>query len=446
MRTLPLVSFIICLFLSGSALAQKTPAMIRKIQGLDKLDPSTARELERLTIKSVVSRKDLELIIGNSDLPQGSEIEMVAIESDISRQGDRYSFENRLVDVRSKNLLMKSGFQDVRGEDLIRLFKAGLEALFLPNPNPILDEESLSKPLEQKPKIESKPMVQPKKKKATTTQISQPDNYSLDFKKRVMDLQSGVDKQIVKAVDNIKEASKKEGPGQNPTMQPSHGGEENKLVQDGPDGKKNSQSYPREHRLALGYETRDSSTVHNVDTSTKVSLITVRAGGHLPFGFWSGKLAYSYDLMLGRVMSFPYEVSSPYQLGLSATYMGEKSRFSAGLLQESLFFVNLPTPGEGLRGAQVVINWMRVRAETEVFGWKLTGLYGVPISTQTNYSALKDSGNWGGNLLHLDLSLPWLVKSWETNIMMERLSLTAQGETPFTHDESRLALSARRSF
>jgi len=432
-----------CLFLAPRVYAQKTMAMIRKIQGLELLDPSVARELERLTIRVVVTQRDYELMIGNDD-SQASNFDLVAIESDVSKVDGHYKFENRLKDVKSQKILTKAGFDNVREEDLIRMFKGGLESLFLPEPEKVRPSKAPPIP---PPKAPLAPPGSKPKKVPTTTQLNQPDNYSLDFKKRVMDLQFGVDKQIEKTAEAKKEEeNKKNEEAKNQTLSPANAPRENVIAMEEPSPPKPSPSYPSEHQIALGFENRTASTIHNVDTTSKFELLALRANGHFPFSFLKGRLAYSYDLLYGKVTSFPYQVSSPYQAGLFATWMGDNFRLSGGFTRESMFFVNLPTPGEGLIASELLINWLRIKAQTEVYNWKLTGIYGTPFSAQTDYSTLKDAKSWGGSFIHIDVSLPWLVKSWETNIMMEKIGLTTQGETTFTHNETRLALSARRSF
>lgn len=438
-----LLTFIV---LSNAFAEGKPFALIRKIQGKEELPLNISRQLETLTLQVVAKQPDYELLLSGSDTPAGSVVEMVAIESEVGRAKDQYRIETRLLDLKSKKLIRKASRENIREEDLIRLFQGALESLFV-------EDIKNPKAPEEKPEIKAPPIIPPnQQKKPITTQMNAPDDKTLDFRQRVLALQAGVDKEIAKAVEEkeqaeaaaaAKEAPKENSPSIKAPLPP------NASVADVPFKKPDfGKNYEKKHTLYLGYDTRQNESSYYIATSTKVSLITFKAQGHIPTSFLDGKTAYSYDVAFSKILSSPLPYSAPYQVGAYGTYLGKNYVGSLGLLRDTTFFANLPSPGEGLKEQNMVATWFKLKNEFkfDVKGpWKLGINYGIPFQVESSYGPLKSAKKWSGNSMQFVITPPLHVKEWESALTFEKLLLTSSGEQKFTLNESRFALFIRRS-
>jgi hypothetical protein len=442
-------NFLILLLLVSSsphAFAQsKAFALIRKIQGVEELPSNVSRQLEKLTLQVVAKQPDYELLLSGNDTPTGSVVDMVAVESEVGRTKDQYRIETRLLDLKTKKLIRKASRDNIREEDLIRLFQGALESLF------IADEKN-PKAQEQKPETKVPPIVPPNQQpKTTTTQTNAPDNKSLDFRQRVLALQAGVDGEIAKTLEEKEQAqagATKEAPKeQSPVMNVA--ATANASVAEVPFKKPVfGKNYEKKHTLFFGYDTRQNESAYRIATSTKASLLTLKAQGHFPTSFLDGKTAYSYDFAYSKIMSSPLPFAAPYQLGVYGTLLTDSYIGSFGLLRDSSFFANVSSPGAGLTAQNITATWFRLKNEFrfDVKGlWKIGINYGMPFQVETNYSPLKSAKKWSGNSMQFVITPPMAIKEWESALTFEKLVLSTQGDEQFTLNETRFGFYVRRS-
>ncbi len=420
-------------------------ALVRRIQGIEQIPQGLSKQLEILTMQVVAKQPDYELLLSGTDTPTASVVDMVAVESEVGRSKDGYRIEARLLDIRTKKLLTKASHDNIREEDLIRLFQGALESLFIP-------DEKNKKPSEKTvtpPKTTNVPRI--RQILPTTTHVKEPDAPSLDFKKLIRDLKINVDKEIEKkselqaiaareelakkkAAENAQSLmvprsliSSKDAPANNPTAQ---------------------NQYKNRYNVQLGWDSRNIDSSYLVDTSVKAQFLTLKSAGHLPLDFLRGQTAFSYDVGMSRALSIPIEAPVIYQLGLYGTWLQPRYNLSAGLNRDASFFVNLPSPGAGLAASSITTTWLSVKSEInfDLKGkWELTAKYGVPGMVETDYSPLKSAKQWQGNNLQLTATPPLGLKSWNATLLFEQINLTSQGDAPFTLNESRTALFVRRS-
>lgn len=422
----------------------KRLALVRKIQGTEQLPETLSRQLQSLTLQVVAKQKDYELLLSGTDTPNASLVDMVAVESEIGRDGNYYSIEARLLDIRTKKLLTKASRGSVREEDLLRLFQGALESLFIPDPEKALKK----KEIEPAQKTENLPRQ--KQKYPSTLQTNQPNLPALDFKQRVKDLKSGTDQAIAKVVEEKEQAAavKKETKNNPSTNQPPTTLAAMKSEAFVEKKEPISKVYPRQHVLMVGYDSRQVDSDYYISTATKAQLLTMKASGHLPLSMFDGKIAGSYDLAYSRGLSAPVELPTIYQAGLSATWLGTFLKTSVGVLKDSSFFVNLPSPGEGIFPSSISSTWMRIRSEITLDfrgRWIVAASYGMPLMVETDYKPLSKAKEWKGTNLNVSITPPYSYKSWETALTVDQMNLTTQGDRPFTLNESRVALSIRRS-
>jgi hypothetical protein len=421
-------------------------ALARRVQGLEQLPPAIARQLERLTLQVITKQKDLDLLISGSDTPDGSTVDVVAIESEVAKSGETYRIETRLLDLKSKKLLAKASRDQIREEDLIRLFQGALESLFLPDQE--IDKEMQSKPTVPPAATEKAPTKRPR---PISTQVTEPDKASLDFKQRVKDLKHGVDVQITKEAElnaSIAEAqATKESVAastQN-AITPKPVTEANEpLFEKPPAGK----LYPRRLSLVAGWDKREIESLALIRTKTTATLLTIKGSGHAPLRFFNGSTAVSYDFAYTRVLSAPVEPPALYQLGVYASWLSNFWNISGGLYRDATFFVNVGSPGEGNLPYSLTSTWMKVKTEVLLHykgAWKIGVSFGVPWHVTNNFQPLKEATKWSGSNFEASLTPPFSWHEWETNLSIQKINLTTQGVLPFTLNESRTALSVRRS-
>jgi hypothetical protein len=433
---------IILLCQQGLWAQDKSFALLRKIQGLELLSNSLSRQLEKVSLQVIVKQKDYELLLSGSDTPSRSLINMVAVESEVVRAGNYYRIEARLIDIKTKKLLSKAARDQIREEDLLRIFQAAMEAIFIQHDQNNFKKKETN---DNKPTITNS--VELKKKVANTAQLNTPDHHSLDFKKRVQDLQSGVDSKIVEVIEDKKdEAAKAKSKENNSTISILN---PNQLVTEEPFEKvKSPKIYDRQHRVTIGRDSRDISSVGLVETTLKAQMLHLKASGHSPTAIFDGRTAWSYDLGYSSPQSAPVKTPLIYQVGLYGTWLGPYLNFSIGLFRDASFFVNLANPGEGLQPNAIMSSWLRAKTEITLpfkYPWKIGASFASPIQVESDYGPLATADKWQGSHLHLDMSPHYVVFGFEFNIMLERLNLTTQGDVPFTFNESRLAFSIRRS-
>lgn len=440
-RWLFLFFFLLLLTFTASAEGQKL-ALIRKIQGLEQISPGMARELERLTLKVVASQREYQLLLSGSDTPEASNIEIIAIESEVARTPTGYRIETRLLDIKRKKIKTKSAREHIREEDLVRLFEGALQALFIPDPIP-------AKPvLDKKPTSSAPSTYQRTGKQKSTLITSQPDQPAIDFRKRVQDMKVGVDNEIVRKVEEknqpaaaTAEVNSKIANSQVTSQKPVIKGEtiQQKILQPA-----SLPSLKSRHTFSLSWESRDIKAQDLVETTTKLDVLTLSGTGHMPLRLLKRRLGWSYLASISRPLSAPYAIPPLYQAGLYLSWINPLFIFSLGSSREATSFINLPTPGGGLQPGAIVTTQLRAMVEGNVFAWKILASYAQPIMADSDYKPLSGA-SWQGSSARFAVVPPLVVKNWESHIFIERTNLSAQGERAFTFNESRLGLGFQRS-
>lgn len=424
---------------------------MRRIQGIESLPDSLSRQLQTTSLQVVSRQKEYELLLSGTDTPNASIIDMVAVESEVARESNNgYRLEVRLLDLRSKKLLTRASRENVREEDLVRIFQGAIESLFIPDPDKI--KESEKKPAPPPKQTVANP-PRPENQPPVPVQLNQPDRPTLDFRQRVRDLKLGTDSAIVKSVEEKKAAEAAESQSKKPTpavaqqtavSAPNMTSE--KEMKFGPDPA--FKAYPNQHVLMAGYDSRQVETTSYIGTTTKAQLLTLKAYGHRPFNLLDGKIAGSYDIAYSRAISSPVDLPSIYQFGLYGTFLSEHWNTSLGLQRDSTFFVNIAAPGAGMASQSIASTLLKLKAEInfDLKGrWVIGGHYGLPMMVESDYSPLKDAKKWQGSQMGFSLTPPLSLMGWESSLNIDQLNLTSQGERSFALNESRFALSIRRS-
>ena len=441
--------FLFLTFLSLTAEAnQKKFALIRRIQGFEQLPNHLSRQLQTSILAVVSRQKGYELLLAGTDSPEASTVEMVAVEAEVVREKKNYRFELRLIDVKTKKLITKASGDDVREEDLLRLFQGGVESLFIPDQPP--EDESKTKPPVKNEKKKSE-LQKNQPPEPITAQLNQPDKQTVDFQKRIREMKSGADKAIAKtAAESKKSAAASNGSANKSnsnltgTAKPPVAYSEEEM---GFEKEKFQKKYAMKHTLMAGYDTREVGNDYYINTTSKAQFLTLRAAGHQPL-FFDGHLAASWDVAYSRPLSTPAELPTIYQGGIFGTYLEKNWNVALGVTQDSTFFMNIAAPGAGLTAHSLTSNWIKAKSEFsfDIKGrWQIGLQYAQAMSATTNYKPLEDAKEWKGTSMLVSITPPYNFRGWESNLYIERLNLTSQGVRPFTLNESRYALSIRRS-
>ncbi len=443
---LRLITFISLFFLSSSLTwSNETKlAIIRKIQGGEKISPIIMKQLEKISLQVVARQPQLQLLLSPNDMPENTVLDIIAIESDITKGPTGYVIHTKLINVRTKKLINTAHLKNIRDDDILRLFESALQSLFEPWIKSLKKKESLE-PIKSPSSTNSE-----KKKNKRRVTNQQQDAASIDFKQRVKDLKMGVDDKIDELHQEKKvETTNKINESSSDTNQIS----QLKESEQHPNLKMKAASkeieYESGHKLNMTYDYRTIESLSLISTTTTSTLLNLNASGTQPLGLFSGKIGASYEASFAKPLSVPAEISSPYKIGFFGTYLGMNRDVSIGYVRESLFFINLPAPGEGLESENVVVNWLELKWEQMIDykgTWDLLFSYAPSISTQTTYSPLKDNQNLKGQKWKLAASPPFRYAKWGTEASYEKINLNSQGDFSFTLNETRFALSARRSF
>lgn len=419
-------------------------AIIRKIQGGENISPYLMKQLEKIAVQVVARQPNIELMLSPTQIPDNTFLNLVAVESDISKQKTGYSIHSKLIDIRTKKLINSAILKDIREEDLQRLFESALQSLF----DPWNKEFKKKDPLAPK-KTENVIQIE-KKKNSKIVFNQQQDAASIDFKKRVKELKMGVDEKIDEINLEQKEINKNEN-AESSTKPINNFAEAENLaeVEIKQAAAKKEIAFEFKHKIRFGYDSRSIQALSLISTTTTSTLLNLNATGIQPLSIFKGVLGVSYEVSYARPISVPAEISSPYKLGIFATYMPHFGDLSLGFVRESMFFINLPFPGAGLKGENVNVNWLEFKFEKEIDYkglWNAVASYATSLGVETNYAPIKKNEKWTGRKMKISICPPFRVAKWATDLSYEKLNLISQGDFSFTLNESRLALSVMRSF
>lgn len=425
--------------------ASKKLALVRKIQGTEQLPPNLARQLQTTSLQVVSRQPDYEVLLSGADAPEDSVVSLFAIESEVGRSNNGYRIEARLIDVRTKKVMTKALREDVRLEDLSRLFRGALESLFIPDEKKSSNNQNPQDPVE---KSENLSLLQ--KQKKLQNKNNQANSKEIDFKKRIQDLQMEADVAIVEKTQE--KANGTSTAVQNKPQENSPAKEGTAIIstaknpaEDKPISRKN---YPLRYEVGGGYDSRQVESTYLVGTLTKIQLLTVRGSGDYPISYFSGKMAVSGDLAFSRAFASPVALPTIYQIGLYGTFLQPRWKISLGFQRDASFFVNLPEPGAGLQSQSLVTTWIKIKSAFILkfnAPWRFDVSYGTAGMVETNYKPLSNAKNWQGTNVGIAVTPPYSYKNWKSNIAFERINMTSEGDRSFTLNDSRIALSVRRS-
>ena len=417
-------------------------AIVRKTVGIEVVPEQIRDRFERLGIQVVLKQQGYQILMSPEEIPTSSTVEIVAVESEVIKEDNRFRIETKLLDIKNKKMIRKAVIRNVREEDLLRLFQASVEAVFKSKKDADAESEEKDKPAKDK-------VVPPPVTAAITT--AKPN--AIDFKKRINNLKSDIEEQIKRLAkkkipeepaDETEPVEKKNANNSPPMAVAAN----NVNKADLPSKKDPPPKYKAKstYHVMAGWDKRVVNSEYLVATRTNTEMVTIKLLSHNTTRFFSERLGWSYDLSVSKLLSGKIELPTLYQFGVYGTWMDFWGNISMGVAQDKSFISNLNTPGEGIQISNLETTWFMFRSELNLpflANTRIHAAYGVPLLVSTQIDQLQQ---WQGSMYRVGIIPPRLVGSWDLNIILERISLTNQGVVPFTSEDSRIALLIQRSF
>jgi hypothetical protein len=430
---LPLILFFT--FPLVAVAGERKLALIRQIQGTEQIPQELARQMDRITIQIVARQENVEILLSGNDTPTGSIVPIWAIESEVVRVGSTYKIESRILDLKSKKLINKALRDNIREEDLLRLFQAALESLFIPN-------KKRSKVPDQQESISQTQVT--KLYDLPTLQISKLDSSQINFRQRVKDLKLAVDDEIIKvgygSANSLIE-NKDKSPSQNQInpkiiiLNSNTDLEVEYHIKPKP--------YKKKFDLSLGYETRSSQVSYLVKTSNNAVFINSKLQANILFPYLKEKFGSTFNLSYSGVTSSPVTLPPSYYAGAYLSWFERFWNFSIGLNHESFYFITLTTPGVGAQSNSISTLWAQIKNLVifDLMGeWKFNTVLGIPTHVEPDNSSLNNN-SWQGRQFLVSISPPLGTDKLKTQLSYESITLNNPGETKFILNDSRYMFS-----
>lgn len=427
------------------AASDKRFALVRSIQGTEFLSPGLAKEMRTVSLRVLGNQKGYHLLLAGDDPPIESNVNIFSIESEVGKDGKNYFIETRLVDLKKKSTVTKAMRKDVREEDLLRLFKAAIESLFIDDP--VLNKEKTPALPVVKENENSVSVRLPPVRNTLTTQG--PNSSALDFRKRILEMKGEADVGIRIAKEEAKKENdithnKAQIKSSDLINQSNHLVSEKESLQDIA-AQKTFKSLPS--YIHLGYEAKNVDTNYLLSTTTRVQLLNINFQGNYPFKTRL-PLALTYNASYSRPISAPIALPSLYSADVRGAWVGNTWNTTIGVSYETSFFSNISTPGEGLISYDLNMAWANIGSEFRLNfkrPW-LVGLdLGIPIYASTSHPLLKKQTQWSGLKYQVSAVPPLSYKGWTSKLSLEQKQISSPGDLSFTQNEFRFGLFARRS-
>lgn len=445
-----------CLLVSLAIADDKRFVMVRPTAGLDLLAPGLARHIERLALQVVAQRPQIELLLSGPLAPNASKVDIWVVESEVIRKNDVYEIETRLLDLRGKRLIKNVKRGNILEADLIRLFQAGIEALFIESEKapPVQAPRTVEAPPDTPDEQTGKP---PPQKKINPSPLSPPTPSVVDFRERVRVLKTDVDTEISEVAEEKKEekAKKKLSSPTRLGSSPAIPKEESQTPFE--PKVKSKFKYDLKYDFGLSLEERSISSQGYAVVRGTTNVVTAKAQGFMvvPWKKWDAGLLM--EMAIGRISSSPLNISSPYKIALGPALHWKTGFAAVTFAREATHFFGISDFGSGESGGVVKANFLELSGRQCIALWSdelcLEVLFGSLRSATSEFEVVSNTQAWSGSKLRLGLIMPFTLKSWNLAMSLERLQLESEpvvfefvGVKPFTIQESRIAFSLVRSF
>lgn len=411
--------------------------MIRPFSCPAGLPAAVCQQISRILIQTSSKQTFYQIML----TPNGSYKIMKGVFHEVELQitkvnGVHYEIDATLKNLKKNKLLKTVGKRNVTQGNLIHNVDIAIELLFADLPS-IIEEDTKPAP----PPV--KKVMTLKEKVILQARESPVDDQGLDaFKKRIMQIKSGLDVKTVEVAERIEEEEKELEEETNPaaTKKPPKNLSMEAVA---PGEKKKSIPLVWFQDLFVGYSKRNQEStetlINNVAFQVKADLTYIWV--HYSRGFYidqAKKHTFEGRFAYGKLNNAPENIELPdyysFHLNYGYDFQNPKLLLKTGLYQEPIDFVSLPIIGEGLKAGRIQTRWIPLsgRLENELwnkqFFW--TFYYHHLFSGQSSYESLK-SASYSGNKIGANIEVANVWKNFGLSVNLETLTIESQGERAF---------------
>jgi|GEM_PF-5328691 len=443
---------VILLFLTSLVFSEdKIFALLKPIQGNSQLPSVILTQLQKIGIQYVATKKEFILLLGGAEAPSSAVVDVISIESEITKNNNVFDIEIRIFDLKRKIILNSAILKNIREEDLLRMYRSAIEKVFTER---VIVSPEKNSPPGQTPKV-IPPPIKPSTPPATTPEVqtSTPNTEQIDFKKILQGLKSEIAVSLKKESEkNSEKKSKDEEKKKQNTIQANELTPQepspDQIVEKKEAEKEGLPFLPRQYLLEVGYQSRAQENRDLIITKASAKFLTFRAQITQPLRIFRQKFGLEFPIYFYRALSTPADLPIQYLIGAKIYYQLQPIKPSLSLERENSFFFNVTNAGAGLKAASIETVWLKAAAEYQhkkKVNLKVFGELGTPFMVKTGYQPVKNATNWSGLSTKLKITSPLLDTGWESSIMYETTKLETTGVRLFSLTETRFSILFGRS-
>lgn len=352
--------FLVVFFLTPSAFPEedKKRLLFRSLRGQETLSPTLQSSIMKTALQYLAGRRDFELVLSSGSPPAESTGQNFALEGEISKGPQGYHLTLELLDLKNEIRLNRIKQEFIREEDLNRLFRGGLESLFLP----------LTKP-SPPPRSSTNSSSRRNQKSLPSIAVGANARKGINFKNRILSLQQGTDEAIKKKVSQSNEESSASDQNKNSKSSIGFFSDSNVMEENADMALQKKNLNARLYQLSLGGERRVVDTEGIVKTNSNLNIFHASGKADLInffLGKWSNGTSFTFSSPLETsIKNKKLKVPNLYKLGLYSEYRpGATKSLGLELQREDVVFFNLTNPGGGITPGTLAAYWVGFRGHS----------------------------------------------------------------------------------
>lgn len=339
------------------------------------------------------------------------------------KKNGKYEVKTLLVDTRKRIIINKILRIRVKREKLIRNIQIALELLFYP--------------LEQKLK-EKKEKIRSSSTEKPVIVIPPTDTSLLDFKQRILSMQAALAAKFKMIKDKKQKYKKKLRKGLDTKEEDEDSNDVTPVMLKNLAAlvKARQKKKPFNAKnivlseLGAGYTTQTINSIDLIETISTIQYLTFNFN-RVYFLDLEKKNALEFNFGLGKTFSAVEEDYGNYMKLVSAYYrkLGAGTSFGSSIDYETMNFTNLPVVGQEQKAANnsLIFASFRIKSNFKILkkNITLTLVYGVPISTTSEYETIVNSDGFTGSKIEIALNFGHVYRSLGLHVEIDIMDLTA---------------------
>ncbi|MFZ4713673.1 MAG: hypothetical protein ACOYL6_08180 [Bacteriovoracaceae bacterium] len=409
-------------------------------------------QINKTMLKVATKQLEYSLILGQGKEFEGIKVMLASMQLSVEKVDSNFEIKGLLLDMKNKKVIKKIVEERVAENMLLHRIYVVLDKLFHPDV----------------------PVVKPRalKKKSLTDAAEAQRNLedekaADDFRDRIKGIKNGIAVTIEQIKDKEQESLTKgdeaksknsastsnQSDDKNNTSASNSKSKENGGDFEPPAKKASGPSLASVNAIRLGYRTQTTDSKDLLETNTVFKFLV--------FGYERGfflNADKSHQIMpgftFGRLNNkFTTKVSPYTRMSLEYRYILHTFHFAPGIgfEKETLSFINLPSPGEGIKAANNNLTWLKARIDAEMTISKLSFLIGGYLAqnlmTKSDYPTVSYSSGLTGKKFGARLQWNDIIKSFHLEVEYFKINLSAEGGArPITYTSSGNSINALYTF